>query len=139
MCEHSSVPMNAQYMSLTVNQIVTGTDKKEWLSNWPMQHTIFFQKSERESKGTIIDVAEMEIWCEFPDKSVRPNDFYDVVLRMLLVKGPCKELLVRKCKNTFSQFSHNPYRSTNESCKPLIICWKYARLNISIAISNLQY
>lgn len=31
-------------------------------------------------------LSSMEIWCEFPAKSVRPNYFYDVFLRRPLVK-----------------------------------------------------
>lgn len=45
-------------LSPLVSQIITDTDKKQWLCDWPMQHTIFFQKNELESKGTIIDVVK---------------------------------------------------------------------------------
>ncbi|KAF4787799.1 hypothetical protein TURU_167187 [Turdus rufiventris] len=44
-------------MSPTVSQIITDMDKKQWLCDWPMQHTIFFQKNEHKSKGTIVDVV----------------------------------------------------------------------------------
>lgn len=32
-------------------------------------------------KGPLYKLSSMEIWCELPAKSVRPNYFYDVVIR----------------------------------------------------------